>query len=347
MGYTIVQPEQESCKEIFMSLWARNFGAIPRERYRWLYENNPSGPPTSYFLQDESKNEIVGAISLFPRTLFIDGEKTPGFICGDLAVDKEHRALGPAVKLLKAAINKCESEAPCVLFGIPNQNSGPVMRRVGFSVLDDVCEMTLVLRSAPYILKRINMPTVAKAAGFLLDPILHLRHSNLGVSRQKGHIADLAIQDEDEANVSNLFPPTGFSLIGERNIKFLQWRFMNSPYANYQIFTIEYEEGKKPHSYIVFRMNEKRAQIADFFAPDKKTFSRLFSSFTAYQKAMGTESIAVSFAGDGSLVECLQKQGYSLRARTQKLLIYTSGKNGLTDKVKNGRWYLTSADNDT
>ncbi len=345
MAYTVVQSDGQGQREILMSLWDRNFGSMPENRYQWLYENNPSGQPVCFYLREKGGDSTVGSVSMFPRTMYAGGQRISGFICGDLTVDKEHRALGPAVRLMKAAMEKCESLAPSILFGIPNRNSGPVMRRAGFKVLDKVCELTQVLSLYPYIAKRTGIPALARAASFTLNPFLRLRPFNLIKRKQKGAIFDL-----EEAGKEKLLglpeQYNEYSLIGDRNRKFLKWRFSTSPYARYRFFTLQNGKRENSDCYIAFSLNGKRAGIADFFAPDLPAFQQLFASFAEYQRSMGAEAISCNFTGDSSYAGCLQDLGFSLRSREQEMFIYTSDRNGWAERLKSGPWYLTSADND-
>ena len=343
MTYKVVPADQEGRRETYLELWHRNLESVIQGRYEWLYEENPMGSPSCFYLQKEPDNSVVGAISLFPRTLYLDGRKITGFICGDLSVDKKHRALGPAVKLLKAAIEKCEKEAPCVLFTIPNRLSEPVMRRSGFDVLDEVREMTLVLSLYPYIQRRINNSAVARAVAFTVDPLLRLRPSNLFASKSNGRVVKHYNANADPGvDIRH----NGYSLIGDRNNRFLKWRFMASPYARHRMFVPESVPTGKPKSYIVFSVSDKRASIADFCAYSKKELQNLLGAFAAYQRTLGTQSISVRFAGNSDLAACFHKKGYSLRPVTQKLFMYTSGRKELMEQIRNGRWYLTAADND-
>jgi GNAT superfamily N-acetyltransferase len=346
MMYTIVEADNRDYRDTLISLWKRNFESVGEGRYQWLYEGNPLGMPSCFFLKDERESAIVGAISLFPRILNIGGQKIKGFICGDLVVDKKHRSLGPAVKLLKSAIQKCEIDHPCILFGIPNQLSEPVLSRAGFKVLDNVNEMTQVLRLYPYILRHINVPAIARITAYSLDPFFRLRPAFLLTKKPKGHVVSLNGHIKDEKAELDHFSHNGYSLIGERHRGFLKWRFMEAPGTQHQIFTLLSENPESPECYIIFHMNGQRAHIADFFANDEATFMALFSSFTGFHMARRTEAISISFTGDAAIFKRLQKLGYSLRSRAQKMFIYTSDRNELVKKIKSGRWYLTSADND-
>ena len=79
------------------------------------------------YLFDNDSNSIVGSYTLFPRRIVVNGRPVRGYVCGDLVVDTAHRALGPALFLVNAALAKCEEEDPTVLFGFPNDKSEPVL----------------------------------------------------------------------------------------------------------------------------------------------------------------------------------------------------------------------------
>ena len=105
MTYTIRIADIHKDKQALLSLWKNNLESSFEERYEWIYQKNPTGPPRCFLLCNEGNDAIVGAITLFPRNFSIQGRLVSAFVCGDLVVERGHRTLGPAIKLIKEGPN--------------------------------------------------------------------------------------------------------------------------------------------------------------------------------------------------------------------------------------------------
>jgi hypothetical protein len=139
-----------------------------------------------------------------------------------------------------------------------------------------------------------------------------------------------------------------YSFIGERSSRFLEWRFNQSPYHEYRVFTLASSSDMLFLGYVIFCVDGEKVTIADIgFDGTDKSFTELLSAFSLYQRAQGVESISLSIAGHPKLINLLQNMGYSLRSRKKKILIYAPPKlKTILESIKTGRWFLTVADND-
>lgn len=348
MTYSIIQADLKEHKELLISLWKHNFPGVFDKRFEWIYENNPGGPPTALLLNHDKSNAVVGAITLFPRTFYIDGRKLPAHILGDLAVDRGHRTLGPALTMLKAAVARCENDGSGILLGFPTSMSEPVTRRAGFQLLDDINEMTLVVRSYPYVLKYVPIPIIARSFAYPLDLFLQLRRGNLWQPHSREyetHVTDMPgeIFDILWSRLSN--QP---SLIGERGWRYINWRFFQSPYAKNYAFIILRRGSRDPLGYIIFNTTEKRVSVVDIGVPiDDPSLDYLLLSFANYQQTKGFEAISISLAGDRNLIKKLIQLGYAIRSKQSKIVVYAPLKlQEIIGSIQDRRWYLTAADND-
>jgi hypothetical protein len=87
-------------------------------------------------------------------------------------------------------------------------------------------------------------------------------------------------------------------------------------------------------------------QIVDLgFPKHEEALGISLTLFFRYQRLQGVDSIAMTFAGDPILIEALRRNGYLVRSKENKILIYVPTENGDTGRIKSGDWYHTSADN--
>lgn len=346
ISYSIINADLGKDRESIIDLWRRNFESVPDGRYEWIYNNNPYGQPVCFLLKHDETDEIVGSYALFPRQLLLNGTSCRGYICGDLIVDTRHRSLGPAVSLVKAAIAKCNADGDSILFGFPNEFSAPVILMSGFNQLSDRIKLTKVIRTYPYLEKKCKSAWLARIVSWPLDTWLSIRYGR-GVSVRG---CKYEVVSSFDARFDLLFEQQtrGYLLRGEPSRSYLNWRFVESPYAKNEIFTMERRADGTLCGYIVFCCVDKRVQIVDLgFSDADQTLPCMIAAFHRYQKSRGNISIAFDFAGDDRLLQRLVAAGFSIRSRELKTIIYTPPAHaGWVEEIQQGSWYLTAADND-
>jgi hypothetical protein len=344
VGYVITHADLDKDQDLIVSLWQRNFEGSPPGRYEWIYNNNPYGKPTTFLLKDVESDSIVGSYSLFPRRLMLNGQYVDSYICGDLVVDTKHRSLGPAIMLIKAALKKSE-EDNSVLFGFPNHLSGPVLIMSGFKDISPRFSMTKVLK-AEYLLKRHMPALLARLVSYPLDCFLLLRYGLSSDSRYRSESKNSFDERFQEFNNQTI---KHYKIKGEINSDYLNWRFCQSPYEKYFIYTLLDKSDNSLKAFIVYSKTGNRASVVDMAmaSPDYSEADALFSSFHRFLKKEGIESVSTDFAGDNALMEKLIKNGFSVRSKDLKTILYLpkAKKDELPD-IMTGHWYLSAADND-
>jgi len=346
MSYTIEKADLKKHKNYLRELWQRNFEGVLGERFDWIYENHPAGKPVVLLLKHEQGQSLVGALSLFPHTLVVGGRPTASYICGDMAVDHAHRALGPAVALFKAAIQHCEDNSPCVLLTTPNKKSLPVASRVGFKRLGTYFAMTQVLRTGRHLRYHIKLTFVADSLAFLADTFVALYYILKSYRSTKGYQSVLVDGFDSSFNSFMQGRAKHLSLAGQRTVPFLNWRLKDSPYGGNQVFVL-----KKDNAicgYISYCVRNNRCVIEDFaFDENARSLTALLVSFTKLQLKNRVDAISITLAGQKTLVNEFTKAGYSVRDKENQFMFYAA-----PEELKqmllppSGMWYLTTADND-
>ena len=348
MSYSVQQVDIFDYKEVLTSLWERNFQSEFVSRFSWIYEKNSNGIPVVYCLKYEESDSFVGAIALFPRIICINGEKIDAYICGDLVVDSQHRSLGPAIILFKAAIKKCREDAPCILLTFPNEKSGPVVRRVGFKVFGEYCEMTKVTKTYKFILKYMSLPAIAYPLSLVLDWLLFLRYDVFPFLTIKR--CTFQVVSEFDERFDDLWDRVAkhFDFIGDRSCRYLRWRIKESPYGEYEIFVLMARKSKKILGYVACSVVDKSVKIIDIaFDEDLVKLSHLFFMFIKYQKGQNINNMTIGIGANNSLINLFKKRGFWMRCTLCKVMIYSASNDAnLIKNISEGKWYLTSVDND-
>lgn len=348
MAYSVMHADLNEDRDSILALWDRNLTGhgVPDGRYDWIYNNNPCGQPTCFLLKNDQDGHVAGSYTLFPRSLLVNGRMEKAYVCGDLIVDTSHRSLGPALMLIKAALAESEKKSS-ILFGFPNHLSQPVLLNFGFEVLCDHLEMTKVLKSYPYIQRYVKFEPVARMFALPLDLALKCRPSNW---RRNGGNYHSNIETLFDAQFDDFWQKIKgrFSLKGEADSSYMHWRFAESPYDKHYIYTLSSLPEEQLVGYVVFRKVGKRIKIVDIgFSPDDNWLEVLLSSLHQHRDLDDVEAITFDFAGDLRFIERLRKNGFSVRCKELKTIIYTpKAWQGIVEEICHGSWYLTSADND-
>jgi len=348
MAYSIQKADLSTHKGCLQDLWQRNFEGVESKRYEWIYENNPGGEPIVFLLKHDEKDSFVGAISMFPRTVHALDKKIKAYICGDMVVDVQHRALGPAVKLLKAAINHCQQEEQCLLISFPNQKSGPVTLRVGFKVLANVTQMTRVIRTEAYLKRQFKSKMLTRLLSLPTDWLMQLRYDASLLFKQLNYSCEIKNSFDESFDALLIEQSKNYSFVGSRTVKYLNWRINQSPYKKYQTFVVRSKKQQRISGYIAFSINDNRVEIIDFASDGQtETIQVLFHLFLKYQKTQKCDAVSLAFAGGSGLINLLKRRGFSVRDESGQVVVFSSSATlNPVQLIDNSNWYLTAVDND-
>jgi len=348
MKYSIIKADLKKDRDDIVALWSRNFPGVTKERYHWIYENNPSGSALCWLAKCVENSSIIGATALFPRRFLVNGRYIMAGIGGDLSVDKEHRGLGLALALQKTKISEwCNENKFNIVYGFPNKSSEFVDKKAGHSTVGDVIRMTKPLSSYYRLKKYINIPIVIKIVSKLIDFGLRF------MSKEKYYKGKNECYYEILSSFDKRFDAlwgkvsTQFSIVGERSSDYLNWRYACAPHKAYSVFTLIKNENKDIIGYIVFRKDENKVNIDDFLCHDmEQAFDSLVSCFINYQRDDGKDSISVIFAGTRIFINKLKEFGFSIRDNDSKLVVHSSDAELLRYLLNIENWYLFFGDGD-
>ena len=122
-SYSIIEANVKNNREDIFPILKRNLQSASVHRYKWNYENCPFGKARCFLAKDDSSGSLVGSAALFPRKMLVKGELVYAGIAGDFAVDKKHRAYGPAIKIQREIQSRMTDFGFRFIYGIPNELS--------------------------------------------------------------------------------------------------------------------------------------------------------------------------------------------------------------------------------
>ena len=357
--YSIIPGDPQAHKRDVLGLAGRNL-LIPLQgreaRYAKYYEQNPLGPPSFFLAREAVSQAFVGMAAAFPTRLRVFGELVPGAISGDFAVDDGHRGFGPSVALQRAVVSALEENGLRCAYGYPNENSEPIVKRVGYADLGRLSRFVKVLRSSVVIDSYIPSPGLARVAAAVsrvgADPLLSVLSRER--IRRGGHGFRVEQPDRFDDRFSDLWEATWrqHTITSERNPDLLNWKYERGPARNGRgVFTIFSLVGSDDRvaAYVVYRVRNGIRHLVDIaFLPSRDVVDALLSEFILDARKDGVPAITLLYLGSPNLLtRRLRAFGFIRRTDESGLQVYVPGDSRLEQDLVEGRnWYFLTGDAD-
>ena len=350
--YAVVSADLEKDRQVIIDLWRQNLADIDHleEKYHWHYVNNPFGPGQIWILKADG--HPIGTTSLAMRPLKVRDTVTTAGVAGDLAVNKDHRFLQPALMLQRALVSSAHAGIR-MLYGVPNPNAAAVMKYVGYRESCPVHRYAKVLRMSHYLQRSGKFSAMAPFIGKIADQGLSAWQS---IGRQdKRSTQVLPSFDERFDELWSRLDSSQMTLT-IRDRKFLQWRYRDCPLRQYKTIGLLTDDDSKLRGYLIYYTEAHSAVCADLLAlGGDENLDCLLSSWAALASSDGLASLSVS-CSDQSLADTLIRQGFSQRSivsaskpgrmppHEQSKTLFTHDRFASSEPVVAASWYYTEGD---
>ncbi|HEU4407137.1 MAG TPA: GNAT family N-acetyltransferase [Polyangiaceae bacterium] len=353
MAYATRALALDADRDALARLWAENMNdpavaGVVRERIRWLYEQNPEGPPTTVVIEDD-RDGVVGCASVLPRRVRLAGrEARAGMLC-DLAVARRHRIGGPALMLQRALLEAARRDRYDFVWGYPNKNSLPVFKRVGYSPIAESSSWARPLRTAPFLRRRAPAPAAA-LGGALLDAALALAEGGAALALARGR------EGAHDGGIDGRFDSlwerarAAYDITGARDAAFLRWRYERFPSARHYTFGLTARRSGALAGFATYRgLGGGRAQIVDLFCAEPgRELEALVLRLLGALRSAGYASVTLDLVADGAFYARLKRLGFVRRPDARPFLVQPLALEGgaLEAVVDPRRWYMIDGDLD-
>jgi len=273
--FRIIQTEDPSHYAADITrFWSENLPDTNLGRLQWLSEGNPAGPTVWYLAFDEKKDKLAGAISLMPKTLYLNNRTIRAGIMGDLMVNKKYRVLGPTVSLPKAVVSSVPDLKIEFLYTIPNKDSTKILERNDFYCLMDLNYFVRPINIAYYLEK--YLPFMKGRFAFRLINNTLRSFSNAVRSEIPGVFNEVAHLDDSYGDFWSRIQKKMVSTIeSERSSQFLNWRYFRNPQFDFRMLTYRSSESEPMSGYLIYCSSLNKIEIFDILALDRHIVDRL------------------------------------------------------------------------
>jgi hypothetical protein len=310
--------------------------------FRWACLTNPKGASRVFVLR--ANGEAVGAVGVAPRVVSTSGRTLSAGLLGDFFVAKAHRTFFPALTLQRAVLRASRARFDLV-YGFPNAAATPLIQKLGFRPLAQLRRYVLVLRSAPYLEKKLGR--AAGPASWPADAALRFVHPRLDLGPPRGwawHRMDVLGERVTEAFANRSFPDL---TAGRRDPATLTWRFLDRPDQPASFHALV-APGGAIDAWVILRQTGEIAHVADAFGIDFRAITRALVLAGGEARRRGAVSLSFACSAPPALRERLAVAGFRVRDEPPRILYGHAG-DGLKDPLVLSsleRWYATEADED-
>jgi hypothetical protein len=367
--YSVARVTPEDVRGEVTRLWKANLissGDVER-KFERIYRECPEPAPTVFMLAADGEGERrwVGTAGVAIRHVRVGGRDLRAGLLADLAVDRDHRSLLPALSLVRAVKEWVLSEMD-LAYGFPNNHAEGVFKRVGYRPLGMVGRWVRVLRHAGYAsrVKEAELPRVPRPVKRVVD-----RAADVGAIAavaggavdlvQLARIAPSAVQAARKIKLAWSDVPDGrmdrvweaardeYEVAGVRSSQFLAWRF--PPQQERAIAIASSRSDGAPLAYAVIDHLDRVAYVQDLFGT-REAVVWLLDLLVPALYPRGATAASMRYLGAPWLVEALEARGWVSRQNFQRQ-VFVGAAASVDAEARallgaSEHWYLTDADED-
>lgn len=346
-----------------LRLWRDNLSpSVPLEaRFDWMYRTAPAA--SSLVLMLEAWNDqgatVVGTNGVVPRVVRIAGRDVRGGISCDLAVDRDHRALAPALALVRAVRADVGPRFDLV-YGFPNAKAEGVLKRTGFHQLGRARRWVKVLRYRRYVAgatRRSELtgvtrwlngrPALADAAATVAD-FARAIGSRLLRLPQCAIFATAVVASPPEA-LDDLWTDARdeYPIIGDRSRAYVGWRFAMTPARRFVTIRRRGASILDAYAVVEYDHDTEALHIRDVFG-HRQALGAIIDAVLAFAWQVGASSVSVRFLGAPDVEGHLAARGFTPRGESRCVVVAAGDAVPDHAAIEDAaRWHLFDVDEES
>lgn len=352
--YAVVPADLVKDRQVILDLWRQNLVDINHldEKYDWHFLKNPFGTGQIWIL--ESNGQPIGTTSVGMRPLKLNEAVTTAGVACDLAVNKEHRFLQPALMLQRALLTSARTRVR-MIYGVPNPAGASVLKYVGYREFCSVHRYVKLLRVSHYLQRSVKFgamgPFIGRVADYGFAALQSFRRA-----RDNRRIAKVLTRFDERFDDFWTRINSDHPALTVRDRRFLTWRYQECPVRQYKTLGLLTEDESRLLGYLIYYVEGHSAVCADLLTMSGVAdLGYLVSSWAAVACAEGLAALSLS-CSDGTLPASLLRLGFTRRSsvpttkpdRTSRheqcKTLFTHDRNSAREPAGADSWYYTEGD---
>jgi GNAT superfamily N-acetyltransferase len=330
----------------FLSAWVTNVSL--RDRYRWIYQDNPHGKALTWLAVTSQDNKIVGCASVFPRKMWLNGHVETGSAGGDTYVDPMWRRKGIAEALHRASATGMQENGVMLQYGFPLRENLRAKCKAGACLPGDFVSATCFLSIGPFLKKvRLDRFVPGKLLEVLDSVFLKVTKSGISSSAETEYeVREVDTFDERFEALSEELS-SSFKICCVRDSSYLRWRFLNNPFRKYVLLSVTRKRDGRLYGFAAVEVSGHIGLMSEFFVrPESDAVKALLLGAIRFAVSRSLRSLWFELINPtGHFARDLARCGFKFNYSDEKTLDVMGDyeRDGLTDLAN---WYLTLSDLD-
>jgi len=306
--FKIIRENPDQFRKDIVKFWEEYLPGTSAGRFDWM-KNNPAGPAIWLFAIEENTGKVAGTISLFPKDLFLDGKKIKAAILGDFMIHERFRVYGPALSLLRAAIEINGRGEFDFLYTIPNLKSRKIVEKSGFRPAGNLYSLML-----PQQCNFVTQKYVGSLGAKIVDkPLLLMLKilSRATYSRCPSVFEDIDWHDESFNELcQNVHQSRVGLMISDCSLKYLEWRYRHNPQSHFRVVTFRRQAGSDIEGYFVISSNDERVELYECVALEDRVFLAMISKIGEICKHQNCRGVYSYIYEKNPLLSAVRRCGF-------------------------------------
>jgi len=362
--YEVSRQSPHEARDDVLRVWQRNLDLEwpASKKFDWLYHECPTPAHEIFLLKAKSSStdgapKVVGTVGIALRQLCINGTDVPVIVVVDLAVDRKHRSLLPALRLTREV--QLFAKEHCLLaYGYPNHAAEGVFKRAEYLELGRLTRYARVLRPMEYV-DRLDDYMLAKPLramstfpGFRqwLETALNDGHWVCDTVRAISSMRSFHLDWIDIGMIDERFDRLWatarqqYGVVGRRDAVFLRWRYAHS--RDTQVATLTGCDRDDLRAYAIVELADGIAHIHDIFGAQQQ-LPALLDQLMPELYRRGAVVVSLAYLG-GLLQPTLDKHGFTAREAERQVVLVVGQQGERYRQLANQpqRWHLLDIDED-
>lgn len=330
-------------RDQIIKLMGKIYAGDMRERYDWLYEQNPHGKALTWIAIERETGEGVGCTSIFPRRVMVKGRERIGGIGGDCFIEPRVRRQGLATALHAMSFAQMRERGVDFMYGPPTPNNLGALVKAGSHLVTNYKRWVRPLTSrGAYRAAFSRVPTRGQAQ-LAHIPIMVL--DRLTKSNARGCALEEVYDFGDEFNAMFEGAAAEHAVACVRDSEYLTWRYLTAPPRGQTPLAVR--RGSKLVGFIAVERAGEFAAIADLFsASDSKLIDAILQLAIDYETSAGCSVLEISTTQESAIARRLRRHGFIGREERGFQVAVHHDDPQAAALIEPESWHFTEADQD-
>jgi GNAT superfamily N-acetyltransferase len=332
----------DSEMEQYLDLLQANLPYLPHARlFHWLYHQNPEGRALAWVVVGSDGKQIIGAAAAFPRKFYCRGKERRGYVLGDFCIAPENRALGVALALQKACLERIAEEGDFA-YDFPSRSMLAVYQRMRIEMNGTMIRYSKPLRADRKIERIVPLGGVARGLSAVASATLRLfdtRYQPAGDWMVGVEEGPWGVEFTEAARRWS----SREKICVARTAEYLNWRYQEHPERQFEMVTAR--QNGHLCGYLVRHVKEQDCVIDDLLAESGCVTEALLRETIVFAWKQRLNSLNAPWMRGHAETRILENCGFRPRESTPLVLLVLPKAKGLAEE--DHEWFLTDGDRES